>query len=125
MILEYYRHPRNKGRSDVADIHAKVNNPLCGDVCEMFVELGEDGTIEKVLFDGVGCAISMASASILTKLVKGRTVEEVREMDKEELLDTLGITLSPNRLKCALLGLETLKAGVRQHKGENVHLHNH
>ena len=122
MILEYYKHPKNKKRLDKPDIYHTAHNPLCGDSCEIFVELDE-GTKSKlttITWDGQGCAISVASTSILTKLVKDLSIKEVLEFDKDDLLDELGIQLSPNRLKCALLGLDTLKNGIRAHLGGNI-----
>lgn len=121
MILEYYKHPKNRKRLDAPDIQNHSHNPLCGDQCDIFLKLGEDGsTIEQITFDGEGCAISMASASMTTLLLKGKTIKEALEFDKDELLEMLGIQLSPNRLKCALLGLDTVKNGIRQHLGSNV-----
>jgi nitrogen fixation NifU-like protein len=120
-ILEYYKHPKNKKRLEKPDIYHTAHNPLCGDSCEIFVELDETKTkLEKVTWDGQGCAISVASTSILTKLVKDMSIKEALEFDKDDLLEMLGIKLSPNRLKCALLGLDTLKNGIRLHLGKNV-----
>ena len=124
MILEYYKYPKNKKKLDNADIKYKLNNPLCGDECEIYVKLDEEKKVaEEITFDGRGCAISIASASILTQLTKGKSLLELKEFDKDELLDFIGIKLSPNRLKCALLGLETLKAGIKEYLGGNVHFH--
>jgi len=121
MVLEYYKHPKNKKRLDKPDIYHTLHNPLCGDSCEIFVKLDETKKIlENITWDGQGCAISIASTSILTKLVKGISIKEALEFDKDDLLDTLGIKLSPNRLKCALLGLDTLKNGIRLHLRGNV-----
>ncbi|MHA2365323.1 MAG: Fe-S cluster assembly sulfur transfer protein SufU [Candidatus Hodarchaeales archaeon] len=121
MILEYYKHPKNKGSIINADISHFEHNPLCGDKLKIDIKLDDEkNTIKDIKFDGVGCAISQASASILTLLVKGKTLKEIVKFDKEELLETLGIKLSPNRLKCGLLGLDTLKAGVREFIGENL-----
>lgn len=121
MILEYYKHPRNRKRLDHPDIQNHSHNPLCGDQCDIFLKLADDGsTIEEITFDGEGCAVSVASASMTTLLLKGKTIKEALEFDKDELLEMLGIELSPNRLKCALLGLDTVKNGIRQHLGSNV-----
>ena len=123
MILEYYKHPKNKKRLENPDIHNKSHNPLCGDNCEIFVKLDEKKSVlEQITFDGQGCAISIASASILTQLVKNKSLKDALDMDKDDLLDMLGISLSPNRLKCALLGLDTLKNGIRLYLGSNVTL---
>ena len=121
MILEYYKHPKNRKRLDHPDIQNHSHNPLCGDQCDIFLKLGDDkSTIEEITFDGQGCAVSIASASMTTLLLKGKTIKEALEFDKDELLEMLGIELSPNRLKCALLGLDTVKNGIRQHIGANV-----
>ncbi len=121
MILEYYKHPKNRKHIDNADILNHSHNPLCGDKCDIFIKLSNDKSkLEEVTFDGEGCAISIASASMTTLLMKGKTLKEALELDKNELLDMLGIQLSPNRLKCALLGMDTIKNGIRKHLGSNV-----
>ena len=110
-ILEHYRHPQNKGTLPKHDISFKDNNPLCGDEIEIQVLLEKD-KVKDIRFDGKGCAISQAAASMLTEMVKGKTLKEVLGMDKQELLDTLGVQLSAVRLKCGLLAYKVLKAGV-------------
>jgi len=109
VILDHYKSPRNHGLLDPADAHAEGQNPLCGDEITISLRLGEDDVIEEIGFDGRGCAISQASMSMLGDLVKGRTAADVAGMPKEELLDELGIPLTPVRLKCAILGLGVLK----------------
>ena len=100
------------------DATAEGLNPLCGDEVTISVALGEDGeTIEEVKFEGRGCAISQAATSMLTELVKGRKASEVATMPKEELLEEIGIPLTPVRLKCAILGLTTLKVALHKAKG--------
>lgn len=122
MILEYYKHPRNRKRLEHPDIQNHSHNPLCGDKCDIFIKLDDKkNVLEEITFDGEGCAISIASASMTTLLMKGKTLKEALELDKDELLDMLGIQLSPNRLKCALLGMDTVKNGIRKHLGSNVH----
>ena len=111
-ILNHYREPRNKGRLDATDISAADDNPLCGDRIELDLRLDSDGRVAQVGWDGQGCAISMASASMLSEEIKGKTLDEIKELDKEYILDMLGIELGPVRLKCALLSLKVLKAGV-------------
>ena len=110
-ILDHYRNPRNKGVLDPADYSHEDQNPLCGDEVRIDLRV-RDGIVSEVRFDGRGCAISQASASMLTELVEGRPLEEVRAITKDDLLDELGIPVSPARLKCALLGLKCLKAGI-------------
>lgn len=119
IILDYYRHPRNKGTLDHPQISAKDSNPLCGDIIEMQLELDKNNSVRDVRFNGQGCAISQASASMLTEIVKGKTVDEVRKISKEEILSLIGGQLSAVRLKCALLSLKVLKTGVYTYLGSN------
>jgi nitrogen fixation NifU-like protein len=118
LILDHYKSPRNHGRHEHADAEAEGQNPLCGDEVAISVAFGADGdTIESVRFDGRGCAISQAATSMLTELVAGRSAAEVAAMPKDELLDEIGIPLTPIRLKCALLGLGVLKVALHRAKG--------
>ena len=116
IILDYYRHPRNKGNLSPHLIQAKDSNPLCGDVIEIQMQL-DNGNVKDVRYNGQGCAISQASASMLTELVKGKSLEEVRKISKEEILSLIGGELSAVRLKCALLSLKVLKTGVYSYLG--------
>jgi len=111
-ILDHYKHPRNYGDMPDADLQATDNNPLCGDQLTIFLKVGDDRKIADVKFNGIGCAISRASASLLTMRLKGKTVEEARKIDKEDVLKALGIPLGPVRLKCALLSLQVLKKAL-------------
>jgi nitrogen fixation protein NifU and related proteins len=117
IILDYYRHPRNKGTLSNPQIKARDSNPLCGDMIEMQLELDGDGKVDDVKFNGQGCAISQASASMLTELVKGKKLDEVRAISKEDILSLIGGQLSAVRLKCALLSLKVLKTGVYGYLG--------
>ena len=117
LILDHYKNPRNHGLLEPADARAEGQNPLCGDEISVSVRLGERDVIEEVGFDGRGCAISQAATSMLTGLVKGRTAQEVSAMPKDELLEEIGIPLTPVRLKCALLGLGVLKVALHKSKG--------
>ena len=117
LILDHYKNPRNHGLLDPADAQAEGQNPMCGDEVFVSVRLGEGDVIEEVGFDGRGCAISQAATSMLTDLVKGRTAQEVASMPKDELLDEIGIPLTPVRLKCAILGLGVLKVALHKAKG--------
>ena len=110
-ILDHYKNPRNFGRLEGADISHEEYNPLCGDMVGMDFQL-RDGVIEDVRFHGRGCAISQASASLMTERLKGMPLEEARKVSKEDVLDDLGIEISPARLKCALLSLKVLKVGA-------------
>jgi nitrogen fixation NifU-like protein len=111
-IIERYKHPSYRGHLDPHDIHFEDDNPLCGDHIEITIRVGEDGTVAEAAFEGEGCAISQASADLLVEAIHGKTLEEVKEMNKQDVLDLLGIDLGPVRLKCALLPLKVLKAGV-------------
>jgi nitrogen fixation protein NifU and related proteins len=118
IILDHYKNPRGHGVIEGADAEAEGMNPLCGDEVSIYVAFGDDGeTIDEVKFSGRGCAISQAATSMLTQMVQGKTATEVATLDKEALLDELGIDLQPIRLKCALLGLTTLKVALHKAKG--------
>jgi nitrogen fixation NifU-like protein len=118
VILDHYKNPRGHGTMDDPDAHAEGQNPLCGDEVVISVRFAADGeTIDDVRFEGRGCAISQAATSMLTELVKGRKAEDVATLEKEELLEEIGIPLTPVRLKCALLGLTTLKVALHKAKG--------
>jgi nitrogen fixation protein NifU and related proteins len=117
LILDHYKNPRNHGLLEGADALAEGQNPLCGDEIIVSVRLGEGDVIEDVGFEGRGCAISQAATSMLTELVKGRTAEEVAAMPRDELLDEVGIPLTPVRLKCAILGLGVLKVALHKARG--------
>ena len=117
IILDYYRNPRNFGDLPEPDVRAKDSNPLCGDVIEMQLKIN-GGRVSDVRFKGRGCAISQASASMLTEVVKGKTLDEIKGLGKQDVLDLLGIDPGPTRIKCALLGLKVLKLSVSQVAGE-------
>ncbi len=115
-ILEHYRNPRNKGRLDPTDVQAKENNPLCGDVIEVFIVVDEAGRVADLKFEGEGCAISQASMSILSDDLKGKSVDEIQKMGKDEILELVLVPLSPVRLKCATLGIKTVQKGIAQYR---------
>jgi len=119
IILDYYRNPRNFGDLPDADVRAKDSNPLCGDIIEMQLKIG-DGKIDEIRFKGKGCAISQASASMLTELATGKTLEQIKTMGRQDVLNLLGIDPGPTRIKCALLGLKVLKLAVYVHLGQTV-----
>jgi len=111
-ILDHYQNPRNYGTLDNPDISYQDDNPLCGDVIRLDLELDDQNRVTKIVFSGEGCAIIQASASMLTEEILGKTLEEVKQIGKDEVLDLLGIQLGPVRIKCALLSLKVLKAGA-------------
>ena len=112
-ILEHYTHPHHYGTLEEPDISHEENNPLCGDRIRFDIQLDQDGeTVKDVRFSGVGCAISKASASMLSDLLIGQTLDEIKALTNEDMLDELGIDLGPVRLKCALLPLKVVKVGA-------------
>lgn len=110
-ILDHYKHPRRKGHLVAPDVHYRDTNPFCGD--EVTVELQiKDGVVVDAAFDGRGCAISQASASMMVEEVVGMQVADLKQWGKADMLELLGIEIGPVRLKCALLPLKALKAGI-------------
>jgi nitrogen fixation NifU-like protein len=112
IIIDRYKNPLYRGPVNPHDIAFEDDNPLCGDHIRVELRLGEDQRVAEAGFDGHGCAISQASADLLMETVHGKTLDEVKAISKEDLLDMLGLELGPVRLKCALLSLKVLKAGV-------------
>ena len=121
VILDHYKNPRGHGVIEDADAHAEGLNPLCGDEVSIYVQFADDGeTIDEVKFSGRGCAISQAATSMLTEMVKGRSAAEVASLPRDELLEEIGIPLTPVRLKCAILGLGVLKVALHRAKGTTL-----
>lgn len=116
-ILDHYQHPHNFGQLESATFEAEGVNPLCGDEIKVQVEVDDANVVKSVRFRGNGCAISQASMSMLSDELVGKTLEEISELSKQDILDLVGITLSPMRLKCALLGLIVVKLGMHEHAG--------
>ena len=112
IIIEHYKNPSYRGHLDPNDINFADNNPLCGDHIEVNLRVDENGKVSDARFDGHGCAISQASADLLIESVIGKSLDEIKHLNKQDVLDLLGIELGPVRLKCALLSLKVLKAGV-------------
>jgi nitrogen fixation protein NifU and related proteins len=110
-ILDHYRNPRNFGSLERVDVEAEDLNPLCGDQIRMQLRL-DDGVVSEVRFSGRGCAISQASASMLTERVKGMKLTDVAKLSKDVVLEDVGIGISPTRMKCAMLGLRVLKSAA-------------
>jgi nitrogen fixation NifU-like protein len=118
LILDHYRNPRNHGKMHDAHSRARDTNPLCGDEVEIYIKF-DGNTISEISFDGQGCAISQASASILTELIKGKSLDEAKRFDKQQLLESMGLPhLGPVRIKCALLPLKVFKLALYSHLGE-------
>jgi nitrogen fixation protein NifU and related proteins len=111
-ILDHYRNPRNFGHLEHPTAKAEDLNPLCGDKISMELLVGDDGKVADVRFSGKGCAISQASASMLTESIKGKTLEEVARLSQDVVLENVGIGISPTRMKCAMLGLKVAKSAA-------------
>lgn len=114
-ILDLYNNPRNEGKIEEADISLEGENPSCGDHLTLYAEI-EEQKISKVKHESDACAICTASTSILTEEVQDLSIQEIQELDRDWMLEKLGIKVSPMRMKCALLGLKTLKKGVQEHE---------
>jgi nitrogen fixation NifU-like protein len=121
VILDHYKNPRHRGTLDPHDFSYEDENPLCGDKLRIDVRLDEQQRVADVAFSGRGCAISQASASLLTEAILGKSLAEIKALAKDDILDLLGIELGPVRLKCALLSLKVLKAGAYGLEGEHYH----
>jgi nitrogen fixation NifU-like protein len=114
-ILDHFNNPRNHGPLDAPDILVNGGNPGCGDVVTMYVKLDEDDRVVEVKFEGKGCTVSLAGASIITEMVKGKTLKEIEELPYAPLIDQMGEDVVKSRLRCATLGIDTLKGGAREY----------
>jgi nitrogen fixation NifU-like protein len=112
VIIEHYKNPSYRGKLDPHDLSFEDSNPLCGDQIQIELRVNTKGLVTEARFDGHGCAISQASADLLLESIIGKSLDEIKTLNKEHILDLLGIELGPVRLKCALLSLKVLKAGV-------------
>lgn len=115
-ILDHYKNPRNFGKIQDADVTHHESNPLCGDEITIQLKLDADGKVTDARFDGVGCAISISSASMLLETLKGKSIDEIKKIDKEVIFDLLGTEVGPGRIKCALLPLKTLHIGIENYE---------
>ncbi len=117
-IIELYKHPLNFGKDETADIIKIGMNLSCGDHVSMYIKLKADSPklkiIEKIMFEGTGCSVSVASASLLTEMLKDKTLDEVLSWGTKEIEEILGVEMGPSRLKCALLPLDTIQEGIKE-----------
>ncbi len=114
-LLDHFNNPRNRGSLEDPDIMVNGGNPGCGDVVTLYVKLDGEEHITDIKFEGHGCTISMAASSLLTEMVQGKTLEQVRQLDYSELIDTLGREVVQSRLRCATLAMDTLQGGAREY----------
>jgi len=112
LIIDHYKNPHYRGELDPNDITYEDDNPLCGDHIRIDLRVDENERVTEAAFSGRGCAISQASADLLVESIVGKSLDEVKTLTKEDVLELLGIELGPVRLKCALLSLKVLKAGI-------------
>ena len=112
VIIDHYKNPSYRGKLEPHDISFEDENPLCGDHIRIDLRVNENGIVTEAGFDGHGCAISQASADLLLEWVIGKTTDDIKGLHKKDIMDLLGIELGPVRLKCALLPLKIIKAGV-------------
>ena len=122
IIIDHYKNPAHRGQLEPKDYSFEDENPLCGDFIHVDLTLDENQKVKDAVFSGHGCAISQASADLLLEAIRGKTLEEVKKLNKQDVLDLLGIELSPVRLKCALLPLKVVKAAVYKLTEADDHL---
>ena len=120
-LLDHYQNPRNHGALDPVDVTMPGGNPGCGDIVTIYLKVNDDGDqIERVSFEGTGCTISQAAASILTEMVEGRPLSEIDDMDFNDMIDELGREVVSTRPRCATLALGTLKAAITQYRNDKI-----
>jgi nitrogen fixation protein NifU and related proteins len=120
LILDHYEDPRNYGRVEPASVIQQGGNPGCGDVIELSLRIGPDERIDAIGFQGEGCTISQAGASLLTELVKGRTLSEAADLPHDAVIELLGRELAMTRPRCATLALNVLRAAIKRHRDDRV-----
>jgi nitrogen fixation NifU-like protein len=119
-LLDHYQNPRNKGRIEDADVAVAGGNPGCGDVVTLYIKRGEGDTIERVQFEGEGCTISQAGASIIAEMADGKSIQDFEDMGFEEIVDLMGKDVVMSRVRCATVGLGTLKAGLKELRARDI-----
>ena len=111
-ILDHYKNPRNAGKIENADAHHHEKNPLCGDELDVYLVIDKNKNVKDIKIKARGCAISTASASMLAEKIKGKNIDEIKKLKKDDILEMLGIPISAARLKCALLSMDTFKNSI-------------
>jgi nitrogen fixation NifU-like protein len=119
LLLDHYENPRNRGKLDDADVTTSGGNPGCGDIVTMHATV-RDGVLEQVRFEGEGCTISQAGASLIAERFEGRPMAEVEEMGFEEIVDAMGKDVVTSRIRCATVALGTLKAAVQEYRTQQI-----
>jgi len=117
-ILDHYENPHQRGTMQDPTLAFRDLNPLCGDEVCVQARLDEHGRLAEVCFDGKGCVISLAAASMLMEEIEGKTLDDVKKMDRQSMLDLLGIPLTTMRVKCAMLALRTLEKAIHLYEGQ-------
>ena len=123
-LLDHYQNPRNKGRLEGADVVVSGGNPGCGDVVTLYIKKGEGDTIERVQFEGEGCTISQAGTSIIAEMADGKSTQEFEDMGYEEIVELMGKDVVMSRVRCATVGLGTLKAGLKELRAKQIRAEN-
>jgi nitrogen fixation NifU-like protein len=119
-ILDHYDHPRHKHRLEDADVQLGGGNPGCGDLITVYLKIGDDETIEAIGFEGEGCTISQAGGSIVAELAEGMSLDEVKQLGLETMIDEMGEDVVKSRVRCATLALGTLQAAVDQYRRDRT-----
>ena len=120
IILDHFEHPRNKGRMEDADIQLGGGNPGCGDLITMYLKVGDDERISKASFEGEGCTISQAGGSIIAEMVEGMTLDEVKELGTQTMIEEMGQDVVKSRVRCATLALGTVQAAIDEYRRNQI-----
>ncbi len=120
-ILDHFQNPRNKGRMEDADVQLGGGNPGCGDLITVYLKIDDAGRIAKASFEGEGCTISQAGGSIVTEMIEGMTIEEVKALGTDTIKEEMGEDVVKSRVRCATLALGTVQAALEQHRKDAVH----
>ncbi|MEM2210837.1 MAG: SUF system NifU family Fe-S cluster assembly protein [Nitrososphaerales archaeon] len=120
-VIDHYKNPRNFGKLDNPDIEVKESNPLCGDDIELYIKLNTNGSVADVKFSGKGCALSIAAASVLTEIISGKKLKELKRLNKKDIIKALDLPdPGPTRIECLLLPIKALKLGLTEYLKREV-----